>query len=64
MKIKMASKEKRSQALDVRLQLDKEKLELDRQKMKVELARSVVGSADVSSEAKEAANAFLISFFT
>ncbi|KAJ7038657.1 hypothetical protein C8F04DRAFT_1231840 [Mycena alexandri] len=70
MKIKMASEEKKSKAIDARLELDRLKLELEQARVKTEedrsradMARTVLSAPGVSDEVKNAANAFLLNLF-
>ena len=64
MKMKMVSEDKKIIALDAKLQLEREKLELEKAKGKVDIARDVLAMAGASEQAKEAANAYLISLFS
>jgi hypothetical protein len=70
MKIKILSEEKKSKAMEAKLELDKAKLELekrrvevDTQKEKVEMARAVLGMEGTSAEVKTAANNYLLGLF-
>ncbi|KAJ7108080.1 hypothetical protein C8R43DRAFT_1140110 [Mycena crocata] len=64
MKMKMVSEEKRTHALDAKLQLEREKLELDKAKAKVDMARNVFQMEGASNQVKDAANAYLLSIFS
>ncbi|KAJ7126592.1 hypothetical protein C8R43DRAFT_1134917 [Mycena crocata] len=64
MKMKMVSEEKRTHALDAKLQLEQEKLELDKAKVKVDMARNVFQMEGASDQVKDAANAYLLSIFS
>ncbi|KAJ7435648.1 hypothetical protein B0H11DRAFT_673196 [Mycena galericulata] len=64
MKMKMVSEEKKTNALQARLDLEREKLELDKAKGKVEMARAVLTMDGVDDEVKATANAYLKCLFS
>ncbi|KAJ7746115.1 hypothetical protein DFH07DRAFT_962994 [Mycena maculata] len=63
-KVKIAADEKRAQALGAKLELDERRFKLESTKAKVDLARSVFGTDGVSAEVRDAANSFLLGYFT
>ncbi|KAJ7125512.1 hypothetical protein C8R43DRAFT_1135358 [Mycena crocata] len=70
MKAKMSSEEKKTKLMEAKLEMDQVKLALekqraesDAQRAKVEMARTVLSTEGASSEAKNAANAYLVSLF-
>ncbi|KAJ6486656.1 hypothetical protein C8R45DRAFT_1097951 [Mycena sanguinolenta] len=64
MKLKAAAEEKKVSVLDARLALEREKLEIDKTKGKFDMAERVLGMPNVDAEVKQAANAFILSYFT
>ncbi|KAJ7154411.1 hypothetical protein C8R43DRAFT_1126491 [Mycena crocata] len=70
MKAKMSSEEKKTKLMEAKLEMDQAKLALEKQRVesdaqraKVEMARTVLSTEGASSEAKNAANAYLVSLF-
>ncbi|KAJ7152199.1 hypothetical protein C8R43DRAFT_886355, partial [Mycena crocata] len=63
-KVKMAADEKRAKALDAKLELDERRFRLESTRTKVDLARTVFSTDGVSAEVKNAANSFLLDYFT
>jgi hypothetical protein len=70
MKLRMASEEKKSQALDrklelehARFELEKRKADTEEQKARLEMAQAVFAMEGADAETKDAANAYVRSLF-
>ncbi|KAJ7746035.1 hypothetical protein B0H16DRAFT_967733 [Mycena metata] len=63
MKIKAAAEEKKAAVLDARLAFDREKLDMEKTRGKVDIAEKILSMPGASDQARDAANAFLLTLF-